>query len=117
MSSAHVRSIKDLQRGRNDQDPASGSMDRLPSDSGGMAADDVDLSSRMSKLKALGEADKALIATLQRQLDELRTGQSSVQRNYEKLSEVYFLTNPSSAVGCEILWNRPPGSPRLTPCC
>eukprot|EP00962_Isochrysis_galbana_P028137 scaffold8867_cov118-Isochrysis_galbana.AAC.7 len=108
MSSAHLRSIKDLQRGRKpgegtaDEDPASDILGSPPC-SGRLTVDgdvaaDADVGVRMSKLKALGEADKALIQRLQErlgaqriQLEERQATLSSVQRNFEKLSEVRVL--------------------------
>ena len=104
MPSAHLHNVKDLQLGRR---PGS-EEGELSSRSGscasfshaaerGASADAVDLTSRMNKLMALGEADKALIETLQTRLDEQRkqleerqAALNSVQRNYEKLSEVRF---------------------------
>jgi hypothetical protein len=107
MSSAHLRSIKDLQRGRKpgddtaDENPACDTSGSSPCNGGltvdGDVASDADVGVR-SKLKALGEADKALIQRLQEhlgaqriQLEERQAALTSVQRTFEKLSEVSVL--------------------------
>lgn len=92
MSVGHLRSIKDLQRGQKlvggeDGDPAADLQEQSPGESDG-----VDLRMQMGKLRALGEADKALILTLQARLEEQRkldvVAMSALQRSYEKLSAV-----------------------------
>lgn len=117
MSSAHVRSIKDLQRGRKpgdgaaDEDPAFDIPGSSPC-SGRHAVDgaDADAGVKMSKLKALGEADKALIQRLQErigaqriQLEERQATLSSVQRNFEILSEVRGLCQTRARTAA-MLW-------------
>ena len=91
MAAGHLRNIKDLQKLQKGDDPASAGVALAPVSSESVS----ELASKMSKLRALSDADKQLITTLQERIDQQKKELENrtvtigtIQRNFENLSAI-----------------------------